>query len=69
MGGEKNPHPLIHNLVDETQLFEMTGSDLASSGKPRQITLLMLFFLLKNKGVLLADLRQVRCSFMLANSS
>lgn len=26
----ENPHPLIHNLLDKTQLFQMTGSELAS---------------------------------------
>lgn len=41
-GGEKNPHPLIHDLLDKTQLFQMTGSELASSGQGRDITFLML---------------------------
>lgn len=39
----ENPHPLIHNLLDKTQLFQMTGSQLASSGQGRGILWIYIF--------------------------
>lgn len=62
-GKKKNPHPLIHDLLDKTQLFQMTGSELASSGQGRDITFLMINKIkLKKKKTIFASTRMANDS-------